>query len=148
MPILHHFTQPYYDGLFRDEDRQGRMFTLLAALAISVACLGLFGLASYTTERRIKETGVRKVMGSGVWNIVLLLTKDLSKLVLLVNLIAWPIAYFAMSRWLKNFAYRIDLTPFVFIGSGAIALCIAWVTVGSTAAKAASARPVLALRCE
>jgi putative ABC transport system permease protein len=91
---------------------------------------------------------VRKVMGGSVWSIVLLLTNDFSKLVLLSNLIAWPIAYFAMERWLQNFAYRIDLTPMIFLGSGFIALCIAWVTVGGTAAKAASAKPVLALRYE
>jgi putative ABC transport system permease protein len=81
-------------------------------------------------------------------SIVLLLTNDFSRLVLLSNLVAWPIAYAVMNRWLQTFAYRIDLTPLVFIGSGLIALCIAWVTVGGTAAKAASAKPVLALRYE
>jgi putative ABC transport system permease protein len=88
------------------------------------------------------------VMGGSVWSIVVLLTNDLSRLVLIANLLAWPAAYFAMARWLENFAYRIDLTPLIFIGSGLIALCIAWVTVGGTAAKAASAKPVLALRYE
>jgi putative ABC transport system permease protein len=87
-------------------------------------------------------------MGGSVWSIVRLLTNDFSKLVLLSNLIAWPVAYVAMNRWLENFAYRIDLTPLIFIGSGLIALCIAWVTVGGTAAKAASQKPVLALRYE
>jgi putative ABC transport system permease protein len=108
----------------------------------------LFGLATFNAQRRIKEIGIRKVMGGSVWSIVLLLTNDFSKLVLLSNLLAWPVAYFAMERWLQNFAYRIDLTPMIFIGSGLIALCIAWVTVGGTAAKAASAKPVLALRYE
>ena len=119
-----------------------------AALAILVACLGLFGLATFNAQRRTKEIGVRKVMGGSVWSIVVLLTNDFSRLVLLSNLIAWPVAYVAMSRWLENFAYRIDLTPMIFIGSGLIALCIAWVTVGGTAAKAASQKPVLALRYE
>lgn len=87
-------------------------------------------------------------MGGSVWSIVLLLTNDFSKLVLVSNLLAWPVAYFVMNRWLENFAYRIDMTPLMFIGSSLIALCIAWVTVGGTAAKAASQKPVLALRCE
>src|SRR5690606_8898442 len=110
------------------------------------ASLGLLGLAAHATETRTKEIGLRKVMGGSVWDIVRLLTADFSKLVLLANLLAWPLAYLAMQRWLQNFAYRIDLTPLIFIGSGLIALCIAWVTVGGTAAKAASAKPVLALR--
>jgi putative ABC transport system permease protein len=87
-------------------------------------------------------------MGGSVWGIVLLLTNDFSKLVLLSNVIAWPLAYVLMSRWLENFAYRVDLTPVIFIGSSLIALCVAWVTVGGTAAKAARAKPVLALRYE
>jgi putative ABC transport system permease protein len=88
------------------------------------------------------------VMGGSVLSIVLLLTNDFSKLVLIANVIAWPVAYVAMNRWLEQFAYRIDLTALIFIGSGLIALCIAWVTVGGTAARAASIKPVLALRCE
>jgi putative ABC transport system permease protein len=117
-------------------------------LALIVAAMGLFAMALLVANRRRKEIGIRKVLGSNVWRIVVLLTNDFSKLVLLSNLIAWPVAYFAMNRWLENFAYRIDLTPLIFIGSGLIALCIAWVTVGGTAAKAASQRPVLALRYE
>jgi putative ABC transport system permease protein len=108
----------------------------------------LYGLAAWITERRTKEIGVRKVMGGSVWDILRLLTADFSRLVLVSNLLAWPLAYFVMQRWLQTFAYRIELTPLLFIGSGLIALCIAWVTVGATAAKAASARPVLALRHE
>jgi len=119
-----------------------------ALLTIAIACLGLFGLATYTVERRRKEIGVRKVMGSSVLGIVLLLTNDFSKLVLIANVAAWPVAYYAMNRWLQAFAYRIDLTPLIFLGSGFIALCIAWVTVGGTAAKAANQKPVLALRYE
>jgi putative ABC transport system permease protein len=124
------------------------MMTAFAALAIVITCMGLYGLATYNAQRRTKEIGVRKVMGGSVWGIVVLLTNDFSKLVLLSNLVAWPVAYFAMSRWLENFSTRIDLTSLVFVGSGLIALCIAWVTVGGTAAKAASAKPVLALRYE
>ncbi|MDR0780021.1 MAG: ABC transporter permease [Pseudomonadales bacterium] len=143
-----YFLDDEFAGLYRNEERQGSVLSIFAVLAIAITCMGLYGLSSYDALLRTKEIGVRKVLGSPVWNIVLLLTHNFSKLVLLSNLIAWPVAYFAMSRWLQNFAYRIDLTPLLFIGSGAIALCIAWVTVASTVAKAASQRPVLALRYE
>ena len=147
-PVSRHFLSENFEALYQDDTRLGQMFSSFAGLAILVACLGLFGLATFNAQRRTKEIGVRKVMGGSVLSIVLLLTNDFSRLVLLSNLIAWPIAYFAMNRWLQNFAYRIDLTPVIFIGSGLIALCIAWVTVGGTAAKAASQKPVLALRYE
>jgi putative ABC transport system permease protein len=146
--INRYFLDSEVRALYQQEQMHMRMFTYSALLAVLVACFGLYGLAAFNAERRAKEIGVRKVMGGSVWSIVLLLTNDFSKLVLLSNLIAWPVAYFAMNRWLENFAYRIDLTPLIFIGSGLIALCIAWVTVGGTAAKAASAKPVLALRYE
>lgn len=142
------FLQEDFDSLYLSEERQNQMLLSFTALSIFIACLGLYGLASFNAQRRTREIGIRKVMGGSVWSIVLLLTNDFSKLVLLANVIAWPVAYFAMSRWLENFAYRIDLTPMIFIGSGMTALCIAWVTVGGTAAKAASAKPVLALRYE
>jgi len=147
-PLRYRFMSDSYAGLYASESRTFALFIALATLAILVACSGLYGLAAWNTERRVKEIGVRKVMGSGVLRIVLLLTNDFSRMVLLANLIAWPLAWFGMSRWLANFAYRIDLTPLIFIGSGALALCIAWVTVGGIAAKAASAKPVLALRYE
>lgn len=143
-----HFLNEDYEALYRAEKRQGQLLTAFSLIAVTIACFGLFGLATFNAERRTKEIGVRKVMGGSVWSIVLLLTNDFSKLVLISNLIAWPVAYYAMNRWLENFAYRIDLTPLIFIGSGLIALCIAWVTVGGTAAKAASQKPVLALRYE
>lgn len=147
-PVTRSFLSDGLDALYREEQQLGQLYSYSSLLAILIACLGLFGLATFNAQRRIKEIGVRKVMGGSVWSIVLLLTNDFSKLVLVSNLIAWPIAYVAMERWLENFAYRIDLTPLVFIGSGLIALCIAWVTVGGTAAKAANQKPVLALRYE
>lgn len=147
-PVQRRFLNEDFEALYKSERRQGGLFAYFAQLAIGIACLGLYGLSIFNTEQRRSEIGVRKVLGGSVWSIVLLLTNDFSKLVLLSNLIAWPVAYFVMNRWLENFAYRIDLTPLIFIGSGLIALCIAWVTVGSTAAKAASAKPVLALRYE
>jgi putative ABC transport system permease protein len=147
-PLNRRFLSDDFEAMYQNDTRLGQLFTSFAGLAILIACLGLFGLATFNAQRRIKEIGVRKVMGGSVWSIVWLLTSNFSRLVLVSNLIAWPVAYFAMERWLENFAYRIDLTPLVFIGSGLIALCIAWVTVGGTAAKAASAKPVLALRYE
>jgi putative ABC transport system permease protein len=147
-PIRYSFLEDTYSALYDGEARTFALFITLSSIAILIACSGLYGLASWINDRRTKEIGVRKVLGGSVWGIVLLLTNDFSRLVLLSNLIAWPVAYVAMDRWLENFAYRIDLTPLVFIGSGLIALCIAWVTVGGTAAKAASAKPVLALRYE
>lgn len=147
-PISRAFLDESFARLYQEEERQGKMMTAFSLLAVFITCMGLFGLATYNAQRRTKEIGVRKVMGSSVWSIVLLLTNDFSKLVLVSNIIAWPVAYFAMNRWLENFAYRIDLAPMIFIGSGLIALCIAWVTVGGTAARAASQKPVLALRYE
>jgi putative ABC transport system permease protein len=147
-PLGQRFVEQDFAALYADQVRQARLFTSLTLLAISVACLGLLGLASYATERRVREIAVRKILGGSAWNIVLMFTGNFSRLVLMANVVAWPVAYFTMERWLENFAYRIDLTPLIFIGSGLIALCIAWVTVGGTAAKAATQKPVLALRYE
>lgn len=147
-PLQRHFLDEDFDALYASEEQQSAMLTYFTLLAIFVACLGLYGLASFNAERRTREIGVRKVLGGTVWSIVLLLTNDFSRLVLLANLIAWPVAWFAMSRWLEGFSYRIDLTPLVFIGGGLIALLIAWVTVAAQAAKAANANPVLALKYE
>ncbi|MDR2213379.1 MAG: ABC transporter permease [Pseudomonadales bacterium] len=143
-----YFLNDELAGLYRGEERQGTVLAAFALLAIAITCMGLYGLASYDALLRTKEIGVRKVMGASLWSIVLLFTNNFSKLVLLSNLIGWPIAYLAMNRWLASFAYRIDLTPLIFIGGGIITLCIAWVTVAGTVAKAASQRPVLALRYE
>ena len=124
------------------------MFAAFAALAIFVACLGLFGLASFTAERRTKEIGIRKVFGASVRDVVKLLIWQFSKLVLIANLIAWPVAYYYLRNWLDGFAYRIDLGVWVFVGSGLAALAIACLTVGTVAARAAAAKPVASLRCE
>jgi putative ABC transport system permease protein len=117
-------------------------------LTVFVACLGLFGLASFTAEQRTKEIGIRKVLGASVSGLVLLLSKEFMALVALANLIAWPIAYYAMNRWLQGFAYRIELGPGVFILGGVLALVIALLTVSAQAIRAARANPVEALRYE
>jgi putative ABC transport system permease protein len=126
------------------------MFAVFAAFAIFVATLGLFGLASFTTERRTKEIGIRKVMGASVRDIVLLLTTDFTKLVLLANVIAWPAAYYFMSDWLNRFAYKAPFAEWawLFVASAIVALAVAWLTIALQAGRAARARPVLALRYE
>ena len=117
-------------------------------MAVLVACLGLFGLACFATERRTKEIGIRKVLGASVANIVLLLSNDFTKLVVTANAIAWPLAYYAAQRWLQDFAYRIELGLEHFALGGAIALVIAWSTVGWQAIRASIVNPVEALHYE
>ncbi len=147
-PAVRSFLDENFEALYQTEQKQAQVFMYFSLLAIFVASLGLFGLASFTTEQRTKEIGVRKVMGGSVSDIVRLLTWDFSKLVLLANLIAWPVAYFVMNRWLASFAYRINISFVVFLSAAAIALFVAWLTVGGLAARAASARPIEALRYE
>jgi putative ABC transport system permease protein len=119
-----------------------------SVLAILIACLGLFGLASFTVEKRTKEIGIRKALGASVFSIIVLLLKEFTKLILLANVIAWPIAYFTMNRWLQNYAYRIEIGLSAFVLAGLIVLVIALLTAGYQAIKAARANPVDALRYE
>jgi len=120
----------------------------LKTYGIGIACLGLFGLAAFTAERRTKEIGVRKVLGATVTNVVTLLSKDFVKLVLLANIIAWPLAWFAMNKWLQSFTFRVEMEWWVFALAGGMALLIALITVSTLAIKAALANPVEALRYE
>lgn len=149
-PVDWQFLDDRFDALYRSEQRQAKMFGVFSAFAIFVATLGLFGLASFTTERRTKEIGIRKVMGASVRDIVLLLTKDFTKLVLLANLIAWPVAWYLMSKWLTRFAYQapFERWAWLFVASALVALAVAWLTIAFQARKAASSRPLLALRYE
>ena len=148
VPMNRSFIDDNFAALYQSEKQQGELFTIFALLAIFIACLGLYGLAAFTTEQRTKEIGIRKVMGGSVKDIVLLLTRDFSKLVLLSNLIAWPAVWFLMSRWLETFAYRIDLGLLPFVLASVAAMVIALLTVGGLAAKAALSKPALALRYE
>ena len=124
------------------------MFSYFSLLAEFIACLGLFGLASFIAEQRTKEIGIRKALGATISSIVVLLTKEFTKWVLLPNIIAWPLAYLAMNQWLQNFAYRINIALGVFILAALLAFVIALLTVGYQAIKAAKANPVEALRYE
>ena len=117
-------------------------------LAILIACLGLLGLAAFVTEQRTKEIGIRKVLGASLPSLLFMLSKEFLKWVLIANIIAWPIAYYAMNNWLKDFAYRININLWIFALAGFIALIIALLTVSSHAIKAATANPVKSLRYE
>ncbi len=147
-PFTFSFLDEDYDALYRTERRIGQVIGAFTGFAIVIACLGLFGLAAYAAERRTKEIGIRKVLGASVPHIVVLLSKDFLKLVGIAFVIAAPLAYYAMSRWLEDFAYRIDLGVGVFVLAGALALGIALATVSYQAIRAALANPVEALRSE
>jgi putative ABC transport system permease protein len=147
-PLDYYFLDDDFARLHQADQQLGRVFQAFALLAIGIACLGLFGLAAFTAERRTKEIGVRKVLGATVTNVVTLLSKDFVKLVLLANLIAWPLAWYAMNKWLQSFAFRVEMEWWVFALAGGLALLIALLTVSTQAIKAALANPVEALRYE
>ncbi|MGD8307468.1 MAG: ABC transporter permease, partial [Ignavibacteria bacterium] len=147
-PFEYFFFDEDYDNLYRAEQRTGKLFIIFSVLALFLACLGLFGLASYTTELKTKEIGIRKVLGASISNIVARLSKEFSKWVLIANVIAWPIAYLFVNNWLQDFAYKIDITLWPFIISGLLALLIAIVTVSFQTIKSALANPVDSLRNE
>lgn len=135
-------------NLYIDEKRTSNIATTFSILAIFIACLGLLGLAAFVTEQRTKEIGIRKSLGASVPEIVILLSKEFTKWVLIANAMAWPLAYLIMNEWLRNFAYRINITPWVFFISGIIALLIALLTVSIHAIRAATANPIKSLRYE
>ena len=147
-PINRQFIDDRIQRLYRDVTRQGQVFAGFALVAVLIACLGLFGLAAFTAERRTKEIGIRKAMGADTGDILKLLVWEFAKPVLLANALAWPLAYVAMTRWLGGFAYRIELDPWFFIGAGLIALVIACSVTLFHALQVARSRPVLALRYE
>ena len=147
-PFEYYFVDEQYNQQYQTEQQYGRIFTTAASLAILIACLGLFGLAAFTAEQRTKEIGVRKVLGASVGSIVTLLSKDFLKLVLTAIVIASPIAWYAMNRWLQDFAYKIDIEWWVFALAGLLAVGIALLTVSFQSVKAALMNPVKSLRSE
>jgi putative ABC transport system permease protein len=142
------FLDQSIDSLYREEQRVGTLAKYAALLAIFVCCLGMLGLITYTAEQRTKEIGIRRVLGASVPGIMLLLTKSFTKWILLANFIAWPIAYYAVHKWLQNFAYRTSITLWIFLASGLAALTILILTVSYQAFKAASQNPGDSLRYE
>jgi len=147
-PFEYTFLDEKFNLLYKTENRQEAILSIFSIIAICIACLGLFGLASYTAVKRTKEIGVRKVLGSSVQNIIILLSKDLLKPVLLGTLIAVPVGYYAMFKWLQGFAYRVSLQWWMFVAAAAVAVFIALITVSLQAVKAALANPVKSLRTE
>jgi len=147
-PFEYSFFNEDFDRIYRSETQLRKTFNSISILAILIACLGLFGLASFATVRRTKEIGIRKVMGASVSGIFLLLVKEFAKWVLVANIIAVPLAYFAMSLWLQNFAYRTGIGFWIFFLVAALVFVIALLTVGYQAIKSATANPVEALRYE
>ena len=147
-PYEYSFLDQGVEDLYQAERKLGKIFSTFAFLAIFISCLGIFGLASFTAERRTKEIGIRKVLGATVSHVVLLLSKEFSRWILLANIIAWPIAWYAMQKWLQNFAYRSSLNPLLFLLAGALSMVIAALPVGYHAVKAAIADPISSLRYE
>ena len=148
LAVNRHFLDQDFQNLFAAQEKQARVFSLFVLIAIAIASMGLFGMAALSTERRIKEVGLRKTFGARTRDIILLLLWQFSIPVLFANVIAWPVAYFYLRHWLDGYAYRISLDPLYFVGTGAMALLIAWATVIMHAARVARANPIHALRYE
>jgi len=148
MPFSYRFLDEAFDQMYRTEQRTGKVAMIFSILAILIACMGLFGLATYMAEQRTKEIGIRKVLGATVPNLVTLLSKGFLRLVLIAFVIAVPVSWWAMSKWLQDFSYRVNIGWWVFIAAGAVAILIALVTVSYQAIKAAVANPVKSLRTE
>jgi putative ABC transport system permease protein len=144
----YYFLDQHYNEQYANDQLFGRAFSIFAGFAVFIACLGLLGLSLFATAQRTKEIGVRKVLGASVGNIVLLLSRDFIGLVLLAFVIASPITWFIMHKWLQDFAYRIDIEWWVFVLAGALSLFIALATISFQAIRAAVANPVKSLRSE
>lgn len=148
VPFSYSFFDEVFERAYFTEQRMGRVFGTFAILAIFIACLGLFGLTTFAAEQRTKEIGIRKALGATAPKVFLLLSKEFMRWVLLANILAWPIAYFAMNQWLQNFAYRTHIRIAAFIISGGTALLIAYLTVSYQSIKCARSNPVDSLRYE
>jgi putative ABC transport system permease protein len=147
-PFEFSFLDQDYDKLYLTESRLTKIFGSTVLISVFIACLGLFGLASFTIERRTKEIGIRKVLGAPVANLFLVLSKEFAYCVLIANVISWPAGYFFMTSWLRNFAYRIDIGLFPFLLAAFLALLIGFLAISYQAIKAALANPVEVLRYE
>jgi ABC-type antimicrobial peptide transport system permease subunit len=148
VPFEFRFLDDEYLALYVTEQRVAKLSRYFASIAIVISCLGLFGLAAYTAERRIKEIGIRKILGCSELGIVRMLSSDFTKMVLISIIIALPFSYFIATRWLESFAYRIDLKWWYFMTAGAVSLSIAWLTVGIQTVRSSRINPVESLRSE
>jgi putative ABC transport system permease protein len=147
-PLEYKFLDESFEQMYKSEDKLRSLLWIFTAMAIFVGCLGLFGLAAYTAERRRKEVGIRKVLGASTKGVVVLLSKDFIKLVVISLLIASPVAWYFMNKWLQDFAYRIHISWWIFMVAGVLTILIALLTVSFQAIKAAVANPVKSLRSE
>ncbi|MHA4811855.1 ABC transporter permease [Flavitalea flava] len=147
-PFDYTFLDEKFDELYKSEQRQGSLFTIFSGIAIFIACLGLFGLSAFAITQRIKEIGIRKVLGASVGSIVGLLSKDFLLLVLIAALIAFPVAWYTMDKWLGDFAYRTSIQWWVFLIAGILAAAVALITISFQAIRAAVSNPVKSLRSE
>ena len=147
-PFNYHFLDEDFNALYQTEQRSAKLFALFSGLAIALACLGLFALAAFTTVQRTKEIGIRKVLGAGISNITVMVSKEFIALVFIAIVIASPLAWLAAKSWLQNFAYRIHIGWWIFVIAGLLAVLIAVITVSHHAIKAAIANPVRSLRTE
>jgi putative ABC transport system permease protein len=147
-PISRFFFDQQVEDTYRDMIRQERLMTVLETVALLIACLGLFGIAAFSSERRTKEIGIRKVMGAQTRDIMRMLLWQFSRPVLYGSLIAWPVAAYIMNRWLQGFAYHVPLAPWLFIATTALTLIVALVTVSAHCWPVARAKPAAALRYE
>ncbi|HVZ97476.1 MAG TPA: FtsX-like permease family protein, partial [Chitinophagaceae bacterium] len=147
-PFDYQFLDDHFNELYRSDSQISTIVGTLAILAIIISCLGLFGLASYAAEKRTKEVGIRKVLGASLQNLVLMLSRDFLKYVLIASLIALPLAWFSVHKWLQEYAYRIPISWWIFASAVLVAMLIAFVTISFQAIKAAVANPVKSLRTE
>ena len=148
MPFSYQFLDDSFDDMYRAEQRVGKIALVFSILAILIACLGLFGLATFIAEQRTKEIGIRKVLGASVQGLVQMLSKDFLYLVLIAFVIAVPIAWWLMAKWLQDFAYRVNIGWWIFLAAGVLAGLIALLTVSFQAVRAALTNPVKSLRTE
>ena len=147
-PFEYTFVDDDFDRMYRVEERTGKVLAYFTFLSIFIACLGLFGLASFSAEQRFREIGIRKALGATVPGITVMLCKEFLKLVLLATLAALPFSYFAMSNWLQGYAYRMDLDILIFVLPAVLAILTALFTVSYQAIRAALANPIDALKCQ
>lgn len=147
-PFQYSFLDEDFESMYQTEQRLGKIFILFAGLAIIIACLGLFALTAFTAEQRTKEIGIRKVLGASVSSIVLLLSRDFGKLILIAFLIAAPVAWYAVNRWLESYTYKAQIGITIYLLAGALAFIIALFTMGYQSIRAANTDPVKSLKNE
>jgi putative ABC transport system permease protein len=148
IPFEAHFMDEAYEQLYKSEKRLGQAFNIFTLLAVFIACMGLLGLVSHNVLQRTKEIGIRKVLGASVSQLIILISRDFLKLIGTALIVAMPVAWYAMNQWLQNFAYRIDISWWIFALSGSLSVGVALLTVSFQSIKAALADPVKSLRSE